>query len=97
VHAARGTDRRFGVGPQIPFAIVLLPNDALVTSGQTLQLTATVVDVAGREIPGEPITFTTHHPDVLTVSATGYVARTIGIAPQAPPERDQGRAAALAA
>jgi hypothetical protein len=36
-----------------------------VISGQTLQLTATVVDATGSPIPGEPITFTTRDPDVL--------------------------------
>jgi uncharacterized protein YjdB len=61
------------VGPRTPVAIVLLPNDPLLTSGQTLQLTATVVDAAGSAIPGEPITFTTSNPDMLTVSATGLV------------------------
>jgi hypothetical protein len=48
-----------------PAASVLLPNDELVISGQTLQLTATVVDATGSPIPGEPITFTTRDPDVL--------------------------------
>jgi uncharacterized protein YjdB len=62
-----------GVGPRTPAAIVLLPDDELIISRQTLQLTATVVDAAGSPIPGEPIAFTTHDPDVLSVSATGLV------------------------
>ena len=61
------------LGPRIPASIVVVPNEPRVPLQQTKQLTATVVDAAGRAIDDQPLDFTSSHPDILTVSATGLL------------------------
>lgn len=61
------------LGPRIPASIVVVPNEPRVPLGQTKQLTATVVDAAGRATEGEPLSFITDNPDIITVSATGLL------------------------
>lgn len=61
------------LGPRIPASIVVVPNEPRVPIRQTKQLTATVVDAAGRAIDDQPLDFISSHPDILTVSATGLL------------------------
>jgi uncharacterized protein YjdB len=61
------------LGPRIPASIVVVPNEPRVPLGRTKQLTATVVDAAGRAIDGQPLSFITDNPDIMTVSATGLL------------------------
>jgi uncharacterized protein YjdB len=61
------------LGPRIPAAIVIIPNEPRVPLGQTKQLTATVVDAAGREIVGQPLTYTSGSPEIITVSSLGLL------------------------
>jgi trimeric autotransporter adhesin len=61
------------LGPRIPASIVVVPNEPRVPIRQTKQLTATVVDAAGRAIDDQPLDFTSSHPNILTVSATGLL------------------------
>ena len=61
------------LGPRIPAAIVIVPNEPRVPLGQTKQLTATVVDAAGREIDGQPLTYTSGSPEIITVSPLGLL------------------------
>ena len=58
---------------RIPAAIVILPNAPTVPQKASKQLTATVVDAAGREIAGETLTYESSDPTVLTVSPTGLL------------------------
>ncbi len=60
-------------GPRVPAAIVILPNQPVIAQGLTLSLTATVVDAAGRAIPGQHVTFTSSDTAVATVNAAGLV------------------------
>ena len=61
------------LGPRIPASIIIVPNEPKVPLGGTRQLTATVVDAAGRATDGEPLTFESDNTDVITVSATGLL------------------------
>lgn len=61
------------LGPRVPAAIVVVPNAPRIPSGQTRQLTATVVDAAGRAIEGEPMTFESSEPEIVTVTGTGLL------------------------
>jgi len=61
------------VGPRVPASIVVVPNEPKVPLGGTTQLTATVVDAAGRAIPDQPLTFVSGSPEVITVSARGLL------------------------
>lgn len=70
LHACGGED---DLGPRVPASIVIVPNEPRIPSGQTRQLTATVVDAAGRAIDGEPVTFDSRHPDIVTVTGTGLL------------------------
>ena len=47
--------------------------DMLTSLGETVQLTATLVDSEGRVVPNPTITWTTLDPAVVSVSATGLV------------------------
>ncbi len=60
-------------GPRTPNAIVVTPNVPRVPLGGTLQLTATVVDEEGREVPDEAVAFQSSDHTVLTVSETGLL------------------------
>jgi uncharacterized protein YjdB len=60
-------------GPRTPADIVITPNRPEVLLGGTLQLTATVVDAEGRAIDGEPLTFASAEPDVVTASDDGLL------------------------
>jgi uncharacterized protein YjdB len=68
--ACNGEDE---LGPRIPASIVVVPNEPRVPLSQTKQLTATVVDAAGRAIEGQPLSFITDNPEIMTVSATGLL------------------------
>ena len=61
------------LGPRTPAAVVVTPNAPRIPMGETRQLTATVVDADGRAISGEPVTFESSQPSVLTVSETGLL------------------------
>ncbi|HKT59644.1 MAG TPA: Ig-like domain-containing protein [Gemmatimonadales bacterium] len=61
------------LGPRIPAAIVVTPNEPHVPLGQTKQLTATVVDAGGRAIDGQPLSYTSGSPEIITVSAQGLL------------------------
>ena len=58
---------------RIPAAIVIIPNAPRVAQKSTKQLTATVVDAAGREIEGETVSFESSDTSVITVSSTGLL------------------------
>ena len=60
-------------GPRTPADIVITPNLPHVPMGETLQLTATVVDADGRAIPDEPVSFQSSDPSILTVSESGLL------------------------
>ncbi len=63
-----------GTGPHVPAGIVISPNHPVVAQGDTLRLTATVVDANGAAIPGEHAHFTSADLTLATVdSATGLV------------------------
>ena len=62
-----------GLGPHDPATIVITPENPRVVMGQTLQLTATVVDRSGQEIPGLDVEFESRIPAVITVSETGLL------------------------
>ena len=61
------------LGPRVPAAIVIVPNEPKIPSGHSRQLTATVVDAAGRAVESEPVTFHSDEPEIVTVSATGLL------------------------
>jgi YVTN family beta-propeller protein len=61
------------LGPRIPAAIVIVPNAPRIPAGQTRQLTATVVDAAGREIDDLAVTFESSEPGIVTVDSRGLL------------------------
>jgi hypothetical protein len=60
-------------GPRTPADLVVVPNLPRVPEGGTTRLIVTVVDADGREIVGEPATFESSAPSILTVSRTGIL------------------------
>jgi uncharacterized protein YjdB len=62
------------LGPPVPAAIVVTPEVPRVLTGGTVQLTAVVVDAAGDEISGHPVTFRSSDPTVLAVDGDGLLA-----------------------
>jgi uncharacterized protein YjdB len=58
---------------RVPASIVILPNAPSLVQNTSKQLTATVVDAAGREIEGETVTYESADPTILTVSETGLM------------------------
>jgi YVTN family beta-propeller protein len=58
---------------RVPASIVILPNAPSLPQKSSKQLTATVVDAAGREIAGETVTFESSDTTILTVSPTGLL------------------------
>jgi uncharacterized protein YjdB len=60
-------------GPRTPAHLVITPSLPRVTMGETLQLTATVVDAEGRAIEGEPVSFESSDPSILTVGESGLL------------------------
>ena len=58
---------------RVPAAIVILPNAPSLPQKSTKQLTATVVDAAGREITDETVTYESSDTTVLTVSSSGLL------------------------
>lgn len=61
------------LGPRVPAAIVVTPEAPRVLTGETVQLTAVLVDAAGGEVDGEPITFRSSAPTILTVNGDGLL------------------------
>jgi uncharacterized protein YjdB len=60
-------------GPRTPARVVIAPSLPRVPMGETLQLTATVVDAEGRAIEDEPVAFESSDPSILTVSESGLL------------------------
>jgi uncharacterized protein YjdB len=60
-------------GPQVPAAIVLTPNVVRVPSGESRQLTATVVDGDGRAVPDVAVGFVSSETAIFTVSEAGLL------------------------
>ena len=60
-------------GPRAPAHLVVSPNLPRVSVGGTTRLIVTVVDADGREIEGEPATFESSDPLILTVSRSGIL------------------------
>jgi YVTN family beta-propeller protein len=58
---------------RVPASIVILPNAPTLSQKASKQLTATVVDAAGREIADEAVTFESSDTTILTVSPTGLL------------------------
>jgi YVTN family beta-propeller protein len=58
-----------------PSSVDLTPHSALLTSTETVQLTAIARDASGNVIPAAPITYTSRDPTIVTVSATGVASR----------------------
>jgi len=58
---------------RIPAAIVIIPNAPRIPQKATKQLTATVVDAAGREIEGETVAFESSDTTIISVSETGVM------------------------
>ncbi|HEX2220266.1 MAG TPA: Ig-like domain-containing protein [Gemmatimonadales bacterium] len=61
------------LGPNDPAAIVITPEAPRLVIGQTLQLTAAVVDASGREIPGLDVDFESSLYTIVAVSETGLL------------------------
>jgi len=61
------------LGPRVPAAIVVTPQVPRVLTGEAVQLTAVLVDAAGGEVDGEPITFRSNDPTILTVDGGGLL------------------------
>ena len=61
------------LGPRIPAAIVVTPEAPSLVTGGTLQLTATVVDASGEEVPGQDVSFRSSDPAFLTVDDAGLL------------------------
>jgi uncharacterized protein YjdB len=61
------------LGPRVPAAIVVTPEAPRILTGETVQLTAVLVDAAGGEVEGEPITFRSNDPTILTVDGSGLL------------------------
>ena len=59
--------------PPQPATVTLEPNPALVVAGDTLRMTAHVLDQRARVLSGAPVTWTSGDPSVATVDATGLV------------------------
>jgi hypothetical protein len=59
---------------RVPAAIVIVPNAPLIPQKTTRQLTATVVDAAGRAIDGETVAYESSDTTILTVSPGGLLA-----------------------
>jgi hypothetical protein len=58
---------------RVPAAIVIVPNAPLIPQKTTKQLTATVVDAAGRAIDGETVAYESSDTTILTVSPSGLL------------------------
>jgi uncharacterized protein YjdB len=61
------------LGPRVPAEVAVTPAAPLVPVGGTLQLTATVLDATGAEMPGEAVTFRSSDATVLTVNGAGLL------------------------
>ncbi len=62
-----------GTGPRVPADIVITPNNPSVGQGQTVRLTAKVVDNTGAEITGLDVTWSVSNPAVATIGGNGLV------------------------
>jgi hypothetical protein len=63
-----------GSDPAVPTEISLDTEDvSLAATGQTLQLTASVLDQNGDPLPGAPVAWVSLNPSTVTVSATGLL------------------------
>ena len=60
-------------GVRVPADIILIPNQPVIGQGLTLQLSGTVVDAAGRSIPGRSVRFSSDNPSVVTITAAGLM------------------------
>lgn len=58
---------------RVPASIAIAPETPTVPQLLTRQLTATVADAAGHPIDGEPVTFSSSDPAIVTVSPTGLL------------------------
>jgi len=58
---------------RVPASIVILPNAPTLPQKSSKQLTATVVDAAGREITDETVTYESSDATILSVSPTGLL------------------------
>lgn len=58
---------------RVPASIVIVPNAPLIPQKTTRQLTATVVDAAGRAIDGETVAYESSDTTILTVSPSGLL------------------------
>jgi uncharacterized protein YjdB len=62
-------------------SVTVSPSTASVTTGKTVQLTATLKDSVGNVLGGRTVTWSSGNPNVATVSSTGVVtAMTVGTA-----------------
>ena len=66
------------VRPRPVSSVVLSPQQATLSTGQTLQLTVSLTDDRGQVLIGRQVSFATSNAQVATVSATGLVT---GVAP----------------
>ncbi|MBK8004612.1 MAG: Ig-like domain-containing protein [Gemmatimonadetes bacterium] len=71
-----GGDDGVGSGDVVPAAIIITPNHPSVRQGLTLQLTGTVVDATGREIPGLDVSWTSTDANLAVVNNHGLVTST---------------------
>ncbi len=64
--------------PQVPARITLSPGSATLSAvGQTIQLTATVLDQEGKVLSGAVVTWTSSNPSVVKVDARGLATALI--------------------
>ena len=59
--------------PPQPATLTLEPNPVVVVAGDTVRITAHVLDQRARVLSGAPVTWTSGDPSVATVDATGLV------------------------
>lgn len=64
---------RVSVAPVPANAVIVSPNTATITIGQTTQLSAMVTDAQGNPLPGRSISWESNHTNIARVSSSGVV------------------------
>lgn len=59
--------------PDVPVSLDITPDTVVLFNTQTRQLTAVVLNAAGAQISGQPISFESGSPAIATVSPGGLV------------------------
>ena len=62
------------VSPAPVASVAVSPSSATLVVGQTIELEAQPRDASGQPLSGRPVTWSSNHPEVATVTSTGTVA-----------------------